>query len=82
MQHALIGATEVPLEIARTCLQAIQLHEAYAQKGTRIAISDIGVGVIFCKAALQGTKLNVLINTRLMNDLVLKNELQFQNPQP
>ena len=48
LQQALIAATMVPLEIAKYCLKAIDLHEEYAKKGTRIAISDVGVGVAFC----------------------------------
>ena len=76
LQKALIAASEVPLQIASCCLDAIELHEEYAKKGTRIAISDVGVGVIFCKAALQGAKLNVLINTKIMKDQVLKNNLE------
>nr|WP_184311853.1 cyclodeaminase/cyclohydrolase family protein [Anaerosolibacter carboniphilus] len=78
LQQAIIGATIVPLDIARYCLKAIDLHGEYAQKGTRIAISDVGVGVAFCKAALQGAKLNVLINTKMMKDSVLKNDIECQ----
>lgn len=76
LQHALIAATMVPLEIAKYCLKAIDLHEEYAKKGTRIAISDVGVGVVFCKAALQGAKLNVLINTKIMKDQELKSRIE------
>jgi methenyltetrahydrofolate cyclohydrolase len=78
LQKALIQATLVPLEIARYCLKAIDLHEEYAQKGTAIAISDVGVGVVFCKAALQGAKLNVLINTKIMKDQELKNKIEAE----
>lgn len=76
LQQALIAATMVPLEIAKYCLKAIELHEEYAKKGTRIAISDVGVGVAFCKAALQGAKLNVLINTKIMKNKELKNNIE------
>jgi formiminotetrahydrofolate cyclodeaminase len=76
LQKALVAATEIPLNIASYCLDAIELHEDYAKKGTRIAISDIGVGVIFCKAALQGAKLNVLINTKIMKDQDLKHNIE------
>jgi len=76
LQQALSGATIVPIEIAETCLKAITLLEEYAKKGTRIAISDVGVGVAFCKAALQGAKLNVMINTRIMKDEELKNKIE------
>lgn len=75
LQEALVDATLVPLKIAKTCKEAIELHEEYAEKGTKIAISDVGVGVIFCKAALQGAKLNVLINTGIMKDEDLKNKV-------
>jgi methenyltetrahydrofolate cyclohydrolase len=78
LQAALVEASNVPLEIAKTCLDAILLHEEYAKKGTRIAISDVGVGVIFCKAALQGAKLNVLINTKIMKDEDLKNKIESE----
>lgn len=76
LQKVLYDATLVPLDIARQCLKAIDLHEEYANKGTRIAISDVGVGVIFCKAALQGAKLNVLINTKIMKDKELKASIE------
>lgn len=78
LQEALVEASMVPLEIAKNCLEAIHLHEEYAKKGTRIAISDVGVGVIFCKAALQGAKLNVLINTKIMKDQELKRKIESE----
>ncbi|WP_026574938.1 cyclodeaminase/cyclohydrolase family protein [Bacillus sp. UNC438CL73TsuS30] len=76
LQEALIEASRIPLEIAKNCLEAIRLHEEYAKKGTRIAISDVGVGVAFCKAALQGAKLNVLINTKIMKNQELKTKIE------
>ncbi len=78
LQKALVDATLVPLRIAEVCKEAIDLHEAYALKGTRIAISDVGAGVILCKAALQGAKLNVLINTAIMKDEKLKGKVLTQ----
>ncbi|HOJ12725.1 MAG TPA: cyclodeaminase/cyclohydrolase family protein [Clostridiales bacterium] len=68
MEEALKIACSVPLEIMRTSLKAIELHEELAVKGTKLAISDVGVGVLFCKAALMGASLNVFINTKLMKD--------------
>jgi methenyltetrahydrofolate cyclohydrolase len=78
LQEVLVEAAMVPLEIAENCLKAIDLHEEYAKKGTRIAISDVGVGVIFCKAALQGAKLNVLINTKIMKNPELKQKIESE----
>ena len=68
MEQALKNCCEVPLEIMRACCKAIDLHEEFAAKGTAIAISDVGCGVICCKAALQAASLNVFINTKSMVD--------------
>lgn len=76
LQGFLIQATLVPLEIVKCCCEAIEFHREYAQKGTKLAVSDVGVGVMFCMAALQGAKLNVLINTKIMNDLELKYQIE------
>ncbi|MCM1565098.1 MAG: cyclodeaminase/cyclohydrolase family protein [Dehalobacter sp. 4CP] len=78
LQAALVKATLVPLDIARCCADGINLQEEFAQKGTRIAISDVGVGVTFLKAALEGAKLNVLINTQIMKDQVLKQKIETE----
>jgi len=78
LQNALVGASEVPLNIARCCCKAIDLLEEYSEKGTRIAISDVGVGAYFAKAALLGAKLNVLINTNLMKNESLKGAIESE----
>jgi methenyltetrahydrofolate cyclohydrolase len=75
LQEALIQATKVPLAIAECSLDGIRLLDQYARKGSRLALSDAGVGVILCKSAIQGSKLNVLINLRLMKDEKLKTEM-------
>lgn len=75
LQEALVQASKVPLAIAECSLEGIRLLEQYAKKGSRLAVSDAGVGVVFCKAAIQGSKLNVLINLKLMKDEALKEEL-------
>ncbi|MDD2190678.1 MAG: cyclodeaminase/cyclohydrolase family protein [Eubacteriales bacterium] len=75
LQKALVKAAMVPMEIAECCLEGIYILEEYAKKGNRLVISDAGVGAIFCKSALQGAKLNVLINIKLMNNETLKQEL-------
>ena len=68
MEDALKLACSVPLKIMEKALEAIAIHEELAVKGTRLAISDAGVGVLFCKSALMGASLNVYINTKLMRD--------------
>lgn len=78
LQGALVGATMVPLDIARCSCKALDLLEEYGKKGTRIAISDVGVGAYFAKAALLGAKLNVLINTNIMKDEKLKEDIETE----
>lgn len=68
MELALREACSVPLEIMYKCCEAIELHSEFAHKGSSLAVSDAGVGVVFCKAALQGASLNVFINTKAMKD--------------
>jgi formiminotetrahydrofolate cyclodeaminase len=66
MEAALRDATATPFEIMKRCAEAIDIIENFAAKGSKLAISDAGVGVIFCKAALTGASLNVFINTKAM----------------
>jgi formiminotetrahydrofolate cyclodeaminase len=68
MEDALKLACSVPIEIMRTSAKAIELHGEFAKKGSALAISDVGVGIACCKAALMGGSLNVFINTNYMAD--------------
>ena len=68
METALREASIVPLKIMEKCCVAIDLHSQFAEKGSAMAISDVGVGVVLAKAALRGASLNVYINTKAMLD--------------
>ena len=68
MEAALKLACTVPMDIMRASARAITLHGEFAKKGSVLAISDAGVGVAFCKAALMGAAMNVFINTQSMID--------------
>jgi formiminotetrahydrofolate cyclodeaminase len=75
MEHCLREACVAPLEIMEKCCEAIDLHEQFAVKGTPLALSDVGVGVKFAQAALQGASLNVFINTKAMADRLSATEI-------
>jgi formiminotetrahydrofolate cyclodeaminase len=75
MEEALKTACSVPVEIMEKCAEAIKLHKEYAEKGSKLAVSDAGVGVVFCKAALQGASLNVYINTKAMTNRAYAEEI-------
>jgi formiminotetrahydrofolate cyclodeaminase len=68
MEGCLRACCEVPLRIMEACGAVIELHEQFAEKGSTLALSDVGVGVALTKAALQGASLNILINTAAMTD--------------
>ncbi|WP_062326992.1 cyclodeaminase/cyclohydrolase family protein [Treponema endosymbiont of Eucomonympha sp.] len=68
MEKCLKNACAAPFEIMRKCCEGIACCEEFGAKGSRLALSDAGVGVAFCKAALQGASLNVFINTKAMTD--------------
>lgn len=75
MEACLREACSVPMEIMVKCCEAIELQKEFAAKGSSLAISDAGVCVAFCKAALQGASLNVFINTKSMTDKAYAAEL-------
>ncbi len=62
MEECSIEACSVPLEIMRKAHAGIKIHERMGQIGSRLAISDVGCGVVFLKAALISGQLNVMIN--------------------
>ena len=69
MENALKVACEVPINIVRVCYDAIKLHEDLVDKGSRLAISDVGVGVQCLRAAILSGQLNVVININSIKDV-------------
>lgn len=68
MEACLNDACAVPLAIMERCGEAIEVAAAFAEKGSRLALSDAGVSVCFAEAALRGASLNIFINTAAMQD--------------
>lgn len=68
MEEALRVACVPPYKIMETLVEVIDLLEELARIGTRIAVSDAGVGAAFAAAALKGASLNVFINAKSMKD--------------
>ncbi len=75
MEECLLAASRVPLELMEKIAEGLKLLERLGEIGTRIAISDVGVGAQMAKAALSGASLNVFINTRLMKERQKAEEL-------
>jgi methenyltetrahydrofolate cyclohydrolase len=68
MAECSITACSVPLEIMRQAYAGIEVHARMGQIGTKLAISDVGCGVVFLKSALISGYLNVLINLGAIKD--------------
>lgn len=69
MENALKVACEVPIDIVRVCFDAIKLHEDLVDKCSKLAISDVGVGVQCLRAAILSGQLNVVININSIKDM-------------
>lgn len=78
MAVALANACEVPMKIMEKCCAALELISVFAEKGSALAISDAGAAAVLCKGALQAASLNVLINTKEMEDRELAEKLNAQ----
>ena len=68
LESALRVAAEPPMEILETLAELPSVLEELLEKGSRLAISDVGCSATFCASASQGALLNLLVNTRLMAD--------------
>lgn len=75
MEDSLVKASLVPYKIMEVCIEAIDIIEELAQKGSRLAISDAGVGAGCLEAAIKGSALNVFINTKSMKNRTYADEL-------
>ena len=75
MEKALNTACTAPVNILHLAADTIELHDELLIKGSRIMLSDVGVGVLCCQTALKGAALNVLTNTKLMKDRQRAEEL-------
>ena len=76
LEEELYKASIVPMDIMETVLKVMRLLDLMGEKGSLIAISDVGVGILFAQAALEGASLNIYINTKLMKDENHKKELE------
>ena len=69
MENALKVACEAPINIVRMCFDAIKLHKDLVDKGSRLAISDVGVGIQCLRSAILSGQQNVVININSIKDM-------------
>ena len=75
MEEATIIACSTPMKIMELCCEAIEAIRVFAEKGSRLAVSDAGCGAVCCKAALQSASLNVFINTKSLKNREVAEEM-------
>jgi glutamate formiminotransferase/formiminotetrahydrofolate cyclodeaminase len=68
IQEATKGATSVPLEVMKTCVDSMEVMLEMAKTGLPASISDAGVGVLCARAGVRGAHLNVKINAKDLED--------------
>lgn len=68
LMSALDGACTVPLSIMRRTLHAVALCEELAEKGSRLALSDVGAAAALCSGAARAAVMNIYINAGMMTD--------------
>ena len=85
LETALVTACSVPMEILKEMSSIIDVIEQLVVKGSKLAVSDVGVSASACRAAIEGAIMNIYINTKLMKTrdyaIQLNNEADaiFQN---
>ena len=68
VQSALLAASRVPLELARTSRRLLDACERGLEQAPPAAVSDVGVGALLAEAALEGAAMNVMINLASVKD--------------
>ena len=67
-EKCLADAAEAPMKILRCCCEVIGLMEELSPICSRLAVSDVGTGAVLAWGAMYGAAMNVLVNTKLMNN--------------
>lgn len=68
MEKALLAAAVVPMELAGKVNDLILVLEELEEKGSKLALSDVAVAAVCCKAAMEGAVMNVYINTKSLTN--------------
>lgn len=68
LEKALIDACSIPMKILEEVYQIISIIEQLTVKGSRLALSDVGVAASACRCSIESAVMNVYINTNLMKN--------------
>jgi len=68
IEKACKQALTVPMEVARYCVEGLDLARRLVEIGNVRLVSDVGVAAGLLEAALKGAELNVKINLKVIED--------------
>ncbi len=68
LDRALLESANIPLEVAKSCVEALELLVPVAKHGNRNLISDAAVAAIFAEASLRAAAVNVNVNAHIMKN--------------
>jgi len=75
MEEALYEAIKAPLAMMEASFETMDLLRMLSEKGSTLAVSDAGVGILFADSAIKAASLNVFINTKLMKQTMVRESL-------
>ena len=78
LEAALVTASSVPMAILKEAANVVGIIEQLALKGSRLALSDVGVAASACRCAMEGAIMNVYINTKLMKNRKYAEEMNAE----
>ncbi len=76
IEEATLYATEIPLKVMQTALDAMEVPEEMVETGLQTSLSDAAVGVIALRSAVYGAYLNVMINAKDLKNRQKAEELK------
>lgn len=68
IEQATVSATEIPIEVIKTSLETLNYLARLGEIGNQNSLSDAGVAIQLIKTCAEGAMMNVLINTKSLND--------------
>lgn len=78
IEHATIGAAEVPLRVARLSRDVAQLAQSVTRLGNVNAVTDSASAAIMARAAVQAAALNVKVNVVGLRDQAMAQRLRTE----
>lgn len=81
LESCLSAASMTPIKVMECVCEALNYMQELADNGSKLMLSDVGVGVSFLDTALQGAVMNVYINTKMMknrNRMIELNEYAYK----